>query len=88
MTFCAALKTDSTDKEPEGCTRYDLTACTYAFFEQNPGYLCELSHIIEDKISEAGFIVAENAICFETNAPDKPGQSSSINIWVPVIRQS
>ena len=82
MTFCAALKTDTTDKEPEGCTRYALPACTYAFFEQSPGYLCELADVMAAKIAEAGFAVAENAICFETDNKERDG---TVNVWVPVV---
>ena len=77
-----ALKTDTTDKEPEGCTRYALPACTYAFFEQSPGYLCELADVMAAKIAEAGFAVAENAICFETDNKERDG---TVNVWVPVV---
>lgn len=84
-SFCAALKTDSADKVPAGCARYALPPGRYAFFEQAPGYLCELAERITTRIAEAGLAIAEDATCFETDAPPKSGQGSSVNLWVPVM---
>jgi predicted transcriptional regulator YdeE len=84
-SFCAALKTDSAGKVPEGCARYALPPGKYALFKQAPGYLCELAELITTKIAEAGLAVVEDATCFETDAPPKSGQGPSVNVWVPVV---
>lgn len=85
-SFGAAMKTDGKGEVPEGCTRYRLAAATYAFFEQAPGYLCEIGDKLTAGLVASGFGVSENAVCFETDATQVSGQEVSVNIWIPVVR--
>ncbi|MCK5114166.1 MAG: GyrI-like domain-containing protein [Phycisphaerae bacterium] len=85
-SFCAAMKTDGKSAVPQECTRYNLPAATYAFFEQAPGYLCEIADMLTVALKNSGFGVAENAVCFETDAPQVSEKNDSVNIWIPVVQ--
>lgn len=86
-SFCAAFKTDSKESVPQDCTRLDLPSGSYAFFEFAPGYLCGITDQLSTSIDKAGFAIADNAICFETDAPEGSGHDGTVNIWIPVTQR-